>query len=283
MTVTPPEYVAARRVLLNALEALGPHRDSVVLVGAQAVYHHTGPVEGTGVVMTTDGDLALDADLLAADPELTGALRDAGFVEGRQPGMWVGEGGVRVDLMVAPHQSNRGAGARAARLPPHHKHLARITAGLEPALVDNGVAEVAALDEVDGRTARLRVAGPAALLVAKLTKVREREEEVAAGRANRTRLVGKDAVDLYRLLLTVETADLVQGFVSHGSGPEALAVSQAAVAYLLAQRAAGAEGHLRIMLATELPDDEVLLAQFDALVDDLVTALGPAGFDVAAS
>lgn len=276
MTVVPPEYVAARRVLLDALDALGPQCDSVVLVGAQAVYHHTGPVEGTGVVMTTDGDLALDADLLTADPELAGALRDAGFTEGNQPGMWVGDGGIRVDLMVAPHQSNRAAGARAASLPPHHKHLARITAGLEPALVDNGVAEIAALDEADGRTAQLRVAGPAALLVAKLTKVRERQEQVTAGRANPARLVGKDAVDIYRLLLTVETGDLVKGFRLHRSGAEALSVSGAAVTYLVTQRAAGADGHLRSMLATELPDDEVLLAQFDALTDYLIDGLGPA-------
>jgi hypothetical protein len=32
-----PEYVAARRVLLDALEALGGHRRAVVLVGAQAL------------------------------------------------------------------------------------------------------------------------------------------------------------------------------------------------------------------------------------------------------
>ena len=37
-----PEYVAARRVLLDALEALGPHRKAVILVGAQAIYLHIG-------------------------------------------------------------------------------------------------------------------------------------------------------------------------------------------------------------------------------------------------
>ncbi|MHA6522880.1 hypothetical protein [Tessaracoccus sp. G1721] len=37
-----PEYVAARRVLLDALEALTDHLPSLILVGAQAVYHHTG-------------------------------------------------------------------------------------------------------------------------------------------------------------------------------------------------------------------------------------------------
>lgn len=33
-------YVLARRVLLDALEALGVHRDVCVLVGAQAIYLH---------------------------------------------------------------------------------------------------------------------------------------------------------------------------------------------------------------------------------------------------
>lgn len=38
----PQEYVAARRVLLDALTALAAHRDQIILVGAQAVYHHAG-------------------------------------------------------------------------------------------------------------------------------------------------------------------------------------------------------------------------------------------------
>ena len=41
MDAVAPEYVAARRVLLDALEAL-TDLPSLILVGAQAVYHHTG-------------------------------------------------------------------------------------------------------------------------------------------------------------------------------------------------------------------------------------------------
>ena len=37
-----PEYVQACRVLLDALEALMPHRSAIVVAGAQAVYLHTG-------------------------------------------------------------------------------------------------------------------------------------------------------------------------------------------------------------------------------------------------
>lgn len=35
------EYVEARRVLLNALDALRPHQNVIVLIGAQAVYLRT--------------------------------------------------------------------------------------------------------------------------------------------------------------------------------------------------------------------------------------------------
>lgn len=55
-----PEYVAARRVLLDALEALRPHEAAVVLVGAQAVYLRTGPGNLPIAEFTTDGDLAID-------------------------------------------------------------------------------------------------------------------------------------------------------------------------------------------------------------------------------
>jgi hypothetical protein len=40
-----PEYIAARTVLLDALAALEDHLASLVLVGAQAVYFHTGSAD----------------------------------------------------------------------------------------------------------------------------------------------------------------------------------------------------------------------------------------------
>jgi len=58
-------YVIARRVPLDALEALGPHRDATILVGAQAIYLHTGDADLAVAEYTTDADLALDPDLLS--------------------------------------------------------------------------------------------------------------------------------------------------------------------------------------------------------------------------
>ena len=72
-----PEYVAARRVLLDALEALGPHRKAVVLVGAQAIYLHVGEGDMAVAPFTTDGDLAINPSVLDDEPILAEALRAA--------------------------------------------------------------------------------------------------------------------------------------------------------------------------------------------------------------
>ena len=72
-------YVMARRVLLDALDALGPHHDALVLVGAQAVYLRVGEADLAVAAFTTDGDLAIDPAALASIPPIERTLRDAGF------------------------------------------------------------------------------------------------------------------------------------------------------------------------------------------------------------
>jgi hypothetical protein len=168
--VTAVEYVRARTVLLDALDALGDHRDAVVLVGAQAVYLHTGTADLVTAPTTTDADLVLAPDALAGRlPAIEDAMLGAGFVAGGNPGIWIGRGDVTVDLLVPEAVS--GPGRRAARLPePHGKSAARKSFGLEPALVDNDVHVLHALDD-DRRSFSLNVAGPAALLVAKVIKL----------------------------------------------------------------------------------------------------------------
>jgi hypothetical protein len=103
----PPEYVAARAVLLDVLQALGDHLPAIIVVGAQAVYLHTGSGDFVEPAMTTDGDLALDVGALGAEPEITAALANAKFKPGRNPGSWLGKGDVAVDIMVVPSQSGR--------------------------------------------------------------------------------------------------------------------------------------------------------------------------------
>lgn len=101
--------------------------------------------------------------------------------------------GVPVDLMIPESMSEPG-GRRGGRVPPHSKHATRRASGLEAAIVDHAPRQIAALDPEDARTFVTEVAGPAALLVAKLHKLGDRDE------SDSDRLNDKDAHDVYRLL-----------------------------------------------------------------------------------
>ncbi|HWO68062.1 MAG TPA: hypothetical protein VNO31_49310 [Umezawaea sp.] len=203
--MTSPEYRKARTVLLDALEGLGPHRDAVVLVGAQAVYLHTGGADFGTAPTTTDADLVLVPDLLADEPSVADAMRAAGFVPGAQPGSWLGDGDIAVDLMAPEALCGTGS-RRSARLQPPHDATttARRTLGLEAAVVDNDIRVITALDDGDARSFEIKVAGPAALLVSKVVKIVERRDQPL-------RLKPKDGLDVLRLLRRVDTARLVRG------------------------------------------------------------------------
>lgn len=192
--------VAARGALLDALEALDVHRRSVIVIGAQAIYLHTGAAAVALAEATKDSDLALDTRSLLDEPLLENAMTAAEFRKdphSPQPGSWLNPDGIPVDLMVPEALAGR-SGRRGARIPPHSNSAARRAAGLEAALVDNMPVLVSALAVGDGRTYLANVAGPAALLVAKLHKLGERQ-------ATPGRLVDKDAHDLYRLLVATRT------------------------------------------------------------------------------
>lgn len=60
--------VRARSVLLDALIALDAHRDSVVVIGAQAIYLHTGSAPVAVAEATKDSDLSIDLRTLGDDP-----------------------------------------------------------------------------------------------------------------------------------------------------------------------------------------------------------------------
>jgi hypothetical protein len=185
--------------LLDAVDALGPHRDAIVLVGAQAVYLHTGDADLAVAEYTTDADFVVSpADL--ADSPLLGELFTAhGFVPREHPGGWLSRDGIYVDIMVP--EALAGPGTRGARLGPHGNRAARRAKGLEGALVDHEVRTITALDQLDARTATLRVAGSGALLVAKLHKIAERTQA-------QDRVRDKDALDVLRLLRATETDDI---------------------------------------------------------------------------
>lgn len=195
-----PEYVAARRALLDVLEVLRPQRDGLVLVGAQAVYLHA-PADRTRLLTyTTDSDLAIDPQLLTEQPDIGDVLVRAGYRAHSSPGTFFAPNGIPIDLMV-PAGSLPPSTRRTAPLRGQSPSTARRTAGLEVALLDATVMHIAALDPADSRTIPLRVAGPAALVVAKLTKLAER-----LGGSRLDRVLSKDAGDLLRLLRYCDAA-----------------------------------------------------------------------------
>ncbi len=207
-------YVAARRVLLDALTALAPHGDAVILAGAQAIYLHTGTAELAIAPYTTDGDLVLNPRLLGEIPELEAGMTAAGFhlqqMGGHaEPGIWLAKTSaagkeiiVPVDLIV-PEGTASGSGRRAARLAGHGARAARRAVGVEAALVDNSTMTIAALDPNDSRALQAKVAGPAALFVAKVHKLHDR---VSSGRP--ARLDDKDAADVVRLIQTTRPKEV---------------------------------------------------------------------------
>lgn len=203
-------YVLARRVLLDALEAVGAHRAAVVLVGAQAIYLRVGEADLAVAPFTTDGDLAIDPAILSEVPPLEQALTSAGFQPKAKDsvGVWITHREtsdrpsteVAIDLLV-PASISPGTGRRAARLPGHDPRAARIVNGLEGAVIDADVMQIAALDPAsDTRAFEVRVAGPAALLVAKAHKIQERH--------GKPRSEDKDALDVLRLLRGTTTEAL---------------------------------------------------------------------------
>lgn len=197
--------VQARSALLDALDQ---HRDSLIVIGAQAVYLRSGAALVALAESTKDSDLALNPRNLKNDPHLEDAMSQAGFylnVNG-QPGAWVNADGIPVDLMVPYSLSNRpNTKGRSPRLPPHDKMAMRVAVGLEGCVVDNSLMPIPSLEESDGRTRDALVAGPAALIVAKIHKIHERLDSP-------DRLQNKDAHDFYRLLVAHETEDLVVAF-----------------------------------------------------------------------
>ena len=130
-------YTLARRVLLDALDALAEQRDALILVGAQAIYLHTGALEIAVAAATFDADLAIDPALLKSAPALADALQAAGFSPRDQPDIWESSrNGIEVDLLVPA--SVAGTGRRGADLGgAHGKRAARKARGLEAALVDH--------------------------------------------------------------------------------------------------------------------------------------------------
>jgi hypothetical protein len=267
-----PGYVEARRVLLDALTALAPHGVSIIVAGAQAVYLRTGDVDLAVAPYTTDGDLTLDPSLLADMPTLETAMTEAGFHLGIEPGIWFApvtidgvDALIPVDLIV-PEGVATGTGRRDARLKEHGSRVARRALGLEAALVDHGPMTVAALSPRDKRSVQAEVAGPAALLVAKLHKLQER---IAGG--HKDRLDDKDAADVLRIMQTTEPAGVAATLTRLCQDPIAGQPSTDALAYL--ETLFGRGGRPGIEMAASALRTAVPEARVEAICVSYTTAL----------
>ncbi|HET7584820.1 MAG TPA: hypothetical protein VFK13_07935 [Gemmatimonadaceae bacterium] len=268
-----PLYVAARRVLLDALECLSAHLGSIVLVGAQAVYLHTGESDLNVAPFTTDGDLAIDPRHLGGEPLLEQALGQRGFRPGAAVGQWersiVVDGAPRVvavDLLVP--ESLGGGGRRSARIPPHARRAARKAEGLEAAVVDKDFKAIAGLESGDQRRFDVAVAGPAALIVAKIHKILDRTD-------TGERLRDKDSLDVYRLLRAIPTAELVRRFHLLELDDVSLGVTASAlrqIPQLFGSRSAQGV-RMAVRAAAPLENGDTLAASFVVLADELLSEL----------
>jgi len=270
-TGAPDLLVRARASLLDALAALAAHRRSVVVIGAQAIYLHTGGAAVALAEATKDSDLALDPRSLAPQPRVEEAMRSAGFQldpRSGQPGTWINAEGVPVDLMV-PEALAGAKGRRGARVPPHSTRAMRRASGLEAAVVDHRLVRVSSLNPEDDRYHWVNVASPAALLVSKLFKLAERLDQP-------DRLADKDAHDLYRLLAGVAREELVRSLEKLRDDDLAGEVTREALRSLDRWFASGPDalGSRMAGRAEEgVGDPAVVSASVAVLAEDLLSAL----------
>ena len=260
-----PLYCRARTALLDAAEALAEQFDAVVLVGAQAIYLHTGDADFAAAEYTTDADFCVSPTDLYDTPLLAELLQTHGFSLREHPGAWMSPDGIPVDLMVP--EALAGAGSRGARLGPHGNKAARRATGLEGALVDRERMEITSLDPGVERSVAMLVAGPAALLVAKVHKIAERTG--TGGRVS-----DKDALDVLRLLQAIATATFAAGLAQLANHELSAAVTAEAVSQLAplfgSPDAVGVT--MAVRAARAGTEADVIAASFTALVSDLLTA-----------
>lgn len=212
-TEQPDErLVRARDVLLAGLNALGPQREALTVVGAQAVFEHTRGRNDISLTLTVDGDTSVAPALVDPSFDIGQAMTSAGFVAhpGR-PGIWglpgLGDETTGFDLLVPGALA--GPGRRGARVPGQDRHAIGRADGLELSLLDREKRALCALDG-SGRSLEAYVAGPAALMCAKAHKLAERLAQASG--SGRDRVKAKDAADVWRLMMVSDPAQVRSTF-----------------------------------------------------------------------
>ena len=214
-----PDLVEARNTLLVVLQSLEPHRDALVVIGAQAVHERTKGLVDVISTATSDADIGVDPALLASGPDLFEAMLAAGFerASNDRPGIYSLGGALNkegrplppsIDL-IAP-EASAGKGSRAATLSGHRRGSVSRANGIEMAMLDKDVVDLRSIGQEDGPTIRVNVAGTGALLAAKAWKLSDRLADAAAGKGRRVR--PKDAGDVWRLMATSDPSEVRETF-----------------------------------------------------------------------
>ena len=218
----------ARGLLLDALVVLAPHREALIVVGAQAVYEHVRLVEGLEQPSTNDGDLAVDPSLVTPSASIYRAMLDAGFFQARpeRSGIYSREptepGGKphypTLDLIAPGSVAGSSRSHRGARIPGQDRKAVSKADGLELALLDHSWRNIGPIAPGSARgELEVKVAGPAALLCAKAWKLQERVRDADAGRPWRLR--EKDAGDVWQLMYVSDPVEVRQTFDRHEQHP----------------------------------------------------------------
>lgn len=216
----------SRRAIINVVEVLAAHADSLTLVGAHAVLLRTMDLD-VPRMPTGDGDLGVTPGLVGALPSIETLLAEAGYEHrtNARPGLWGREpfeeyDGTRsyrekIDLL-APHGLS-GTVSRTKRGVPasqsaHGKLSVGNALGLELAAFNR--ARMTITDFADPRlSAEIFVAEVPALILAKGSKVGERLLEPRKGTVR-----DKDLGDLWRLMAVAdpgETTRVIEEFLNH--------------------------------------------------------------------
>ena len=270
-TAVDANYVRARSGLLDALTALGPLREAAVLVGAQAIYEYTRDHAWDYAVspFTFDAALALIPELLVDDPGVIDAMQNAGYSLTDQPGIYRRDDGVQVDLLVP--EAVGGRIGRGAGLGVHGNRAARQVSGLEGALVSRRPVTVRALVAEGDWAYEMNVAGPAALLVAKVHKLLD-----CVSADDNRRINSKDAFDVFRLLRAVEAVELIEEINLLAAAEVSAEVTAEAMAGFreLFGTPSGAGTTLVPEHVAGIEDHDVIVASSVALGDELIAGIG---------
>ena len=144
---------------------------------------------------------------------------------------------------------------------------------MEAAVVDHELRTISALDPDDTRTFEARVAGPAALLIAKVHKIHERRDQP-------DRLNDKDAHDVYRLLVaTTDMTALGSSFQRLLFDPVSKTVSKQALDWLPVLFADGPDALGSVMAGRAeegIGDPDLVAASVAALAADVLAAVADA-------